>query len=147
MSATAVSEETRQEAEPEARTFQPAVGNWETHDGNLELSTNASSQTRHGQRPTGILGQRIIKNPFSVHQERPNTEIRDIQYSSFLIQRRDMNKLITFQQAFRPKLRAYLQSMSQDPQSRPRSPTTRNVQLRSIFVGQVSNLPQERGDY
>lgn len=57
-----------------------------------------------------------------------------------------MNNLITFQRALSPELPAYLQSMSQDPQSRPRASSTRNVQLRSVFVGQVSNLPEDRGD-
>lgn len=55
-----------------------------------------------------------------------------------------MNKLITFHRAWSSKLRAYLQSVSQDPQSRPRPPSTRNVQLRRVFVGQVRNLPEER---
>lgn len=34
--------------------------------------------------------------------------------------------------------------MSQDPQSGPGPPATRDIQLGSIFVGQVSNLPEER---
>lgn len=73
-----------------------------------------------------------------------NAEIREIQDSSDGIQRRDMNKLIIFPQAWRPMRKTDLQSVSQDPQSGPGPPATRHIQLGSIFVGQVSNLPEER---
>lgn len=40
----------------------------------------------------------------------------------------------------------YLQSMSKDPQSRPGSSSTGNIQLRSIFIGQISNLSKTGRD-
>lgn len=70
--------------------------------------------------------------------------------SSAFTQRRDMNNLIT--STAKKKILQwhsvylhvceYLQSVTKDPHRRPRSSSTGHIQLRCVFIGQISDLSQ-----
>lgn len=75
--------------------------------------------------------------------------------SSAFTQRRDMNNLITSTAKKKNPTMAqcvfayvcvcvceYLQSVTKDPHRRPRSSSTGHIQLRCVFIGQISDLSQ-----
>lgn len=72
--------------------------------------------------------------------------------SSAFTQRRDMNNLITstvkkkknptMAQCVFACVCEYLQSVTKDPHRRPRSSSTGHIQLRCVFIGQISDLSQ-----
>lgn len=72
--------------------------------------------------------------------------------SSAFTQRRDMNNLITSTAKKKKKILQwhsvylhvceYLQSVTKDPHRRPRSSSTGHIQLRCVFIGQISDLSQ-----
>lgn len=74
--------------------------------------------------------------------------------SSAFTQRRDMNNLITSTAKKKKSYNGtvcicmcvcvceYLQSVTKDPHRRPRSSSTGHIQLRCVFIGQISDLSQ-----